>query len=121
MSDAKKFEKITSDATYISVKNIPKDDPFQGKFLETYEGKFGLNHKFEATSDLVTTNNKDEKVAINEGDLVIINGSGMLNSKLSRVAAGSEVLIEYLGEEAIKNGNFKGKNAHIVDISVAVD
>ena len=79
------------------------DANLEGIFIESYEGKFGLNHKIETEA----------------GETIIVNGFGMLNKKMEKVAKGSFIKLDYLGKKEIETGDMKGKLAHQVEVLIA--
>lgn len=54
----------------------------------------------------------DYKVRAENGDLTILNSCASLAKQFERVTTGSYVEVTYLGKKAIKDGKYKGKEAH---------
>jgi hypothetical protein len=52
------------------------------------------------------------KVELADGNVVGINGSGMLNKKLEKTTVGSNITILYEGKKEITSGEWTGTNAH---------
>lgn len=69
----------------------------------TYEGS--MPNKFNPES-------LDYKIRSENGDLIIINGTGGLRQQLAKVAVGTLVQIQYNGKTKIAKGKMAGKLAH---------
>lgn len=98
------------DATYIRPKSLAESN-FSGVVLEgIYEGS--IPNSFDNTKN-------DFKFTDLNGKTVIINGTGLLASKLSLVEEGSAVQIEYKGMNKITKGKMAGKSSHGWEVLVA--
>jgi hypothetical protein len=87
-----------SEITYIKPAELA-DREVEGKFLGTFEGKFGPNHKIQTPTGTV-----------------VVNGCGSLNSRIQKVNEGEIIRLEYKGMKKIADGPMKGKSAHDVDV-----
>lgn len=98
------------EATYIRPKALA-DSNFSGVVLEgIYEGT--IANSFDNTKS-------DFRFTDLNGKTVIINSSGLLASKLSKVEEGSAVQIRYDGMTKITKGKMAGKSAHNWEVLVA--
>lgn len=113
MSEKQWTSKKGQSIKFLKVQDL-SDIPFVGIFVESYKGgKYDtLNHKFKATSNIELSDGS----TIAEGDMVIINGVGSLNSQMEQVLEGEETRVEYLGQSEMKTGQFKGTKAHNVEV-----
>lgn len=68
----------------------------EGTFRREFEGKFGTQYEFQ----------KDD------GEIVVLNGSGQLKYKMDFVKPNSKVKVVYDGEVTLTKGKMKGKSAH---------
>lgn len=95
------FEPAAVGVKYYKPVELPgKGEYFIGKYKETFEGKYGKNHKFF------------EK----DGGCVVVNGCGSLNTALENVEPGTWVALSYLGKKKLVKGQYAGKDFN--DISV---
>jgi hypothetical protein len=92
-----------SNVRYVKAAELADID-VTGTYEGAEEGKFGLNHKIKTQ----------------DGQLLVVNGFGALNSQLSKVSEGDLIKIVYQGKTTIKDGPMKGKQAHSVDVKKAV-
>ena len=99
----RKFKPVGEKETIFLKPAELQEAQLEGTFLETYEGNFGPNHKFRTEG----------------GEIVIVNGFGMLNSKMQKVDPGSFVKLDYQGKKKIVKGPLKGKEAHTVEVLIA--
>jgi hypothetical protein len=52
------------------------------------------------------------KIRADNGDLILVNSCGSLKSQMNRVNVGTYVELVYKGQDTIKSGPRKGKQAH---------
>jgi hypothetical protein len=104
MSESKEFKSIqeNSPITYLKPAEL-SDKQVEGIYEGSVEGTYGQNHRFQTK----------------EGT-IIVNGFGSLNAQMLKVNTGDLVRLVYQGMKKIKDGDFKGKNAHLVDVQRAV-
>jgi hypothetical protein len=79
------------------------------EYLETVKAEKSIykdryNHKF-----------------LEDGKVVVFNGSSMLDKLIEQVAPGDVVNITYKGQEACPFGTFKGKPTHTYEVEYADD
>ena len=108
MSD-KNFRRVTSNGTaelnktiYLKPADLA-DAALEGTFEGPIEGNYGTNYRFSTEN----------------GESVIVNGCGVLNSKMPNVPVGSFVKLDYLGKKEIREGKMKGKSFHDIDVLIA--
>ena len=88
--------------SFKKVKDMEKDEVFEGTFIESTEGKYGPEWKFQTK----------------DGNTVVFNGTGALNYKMAQVAINSDVQIIYFGKEELPSGKYAGKLCHKVEVLV---
>lgn len=97
------FQSVSTE--YMKIDTLPQGDYIQG----TYKGTSPNQFKPEAPN---------YKLQLADGRLVVVNTCGSLQKKMEHVREGDEVQIYYLGKDVLKDGKFKGKEAHKVDVRI---
>ena len=92
MSDVKWVSKSGIPIKFFKIKELPKGG-LVAHFVESYDSKFGLNHKF---ADL---KNKT---------MMVVNGNSVLNKQMTGIKSGELVKLEFLGETMLETGANKG-------------
>jgi hypothetical protein len=64
---------------------------------------------------------KTDYIFATEGGDVLLNGNGSLDKQMKAVQAGELVQISYSGQFPMKEGDFKGKPAHVFVVRRAVE
>lgn len=88
---------------YMKPTELPTNGKFLvGKYRESFEGEFGINHKFSQR----------------DAGCVIINGCGSLNKALENVEPGTWVALTFDGKKVLEKGKFKGKQFNDVKVYI---
>lgn len=91
------------DTTYIKPKDLKVGTTISGTYRGSFEDKYEkLNHK----------------IGQDDGTTKVINGTGLLNALLEKVAVGAKVDIVYKGKSQITSGQYKGTDSHSFDVFV---
>ena len=99
------MKKVGGSTKYIKFNELNKGDIVfeKAKYIETFEGKFGDNHKF-MTEDM---------------EQIVCPSAGQLNYLIrTYLTEGQNCKIEYLGKKEITTGAMKGKEAHSFELYV---
>ena len=97
------FKPLESKVQYLKPAELA-DANLEGTFIESFEGKYGLNHKIETEA----------------GETIVVNGFGKLNFEMLKVSKGDFIKLNYLGKQEIPDGDMKGKLAHQIKIEIDV-
>ncbi len=102
--------KSSGDITFISAKKL-YDEGINGVILE---GRF-----LEATENNFNENLKDYKFETIGGELIVINGTGVLKREMQNVVVGTLVQVIYNGKKVLGGkGKSAGKEAHMFEVLV---
>jgi hypothetical protein len=99
------MKKVGGIPTYVKYADHKAGDVLvnEGKFLGTFEGNYGENHKFEA-----------------DGKEIVLNSSGQLNYLIKTyLEIGALATVIYQGKEKLTKGPMKGKEAHRFELLVS--
>lgn len=102
------FKSLNQSIKYFKYNECNPEDVLvqEGVYLETFEGKFGHQHKFR------------EKES---GQLVVLNSAGHLNYQVNQLKTGQVVRVIYKGTTVLEKGAMSGKEAHQFDVQVDED
>ena len=112
-----KFRTLGGVRKYRSWGKWAEGDVLVGEFTEAYTDNFdkpGYNIVISSTD----FSNEEENM--NEGVDFGMNSSGKVDYVMERVTPGDTIQVEYLGKKLLDSGQFKGKEAHDIQISIAV-
>lgn len=113
MSDVKTFKRPEGAAPaikFVKAKDLAEQE-FKGVVVE---GEY-----VEAIPNNFDTDKSDYKFLTDNGEHVIVNGTGSLNREMDRIKPGTYCQVNYEGVKALTKGKFKGKNCHIFNVLVA--
>lgn len=83
---------------------------------EVLEGVF-----VEALPNQLDSSKLDYKFQTEDGQTVIINGTGSLSYRMKSVTPGTLTKVIYNGKEKIKKGKMAGREAHSFDVLIAAE
>jgi len=99
------MKKVGGPISYIKYNELDLDKPIfeKAKYVESFEGKYGINHKF-TTEDMAQ---------------VVLPSAGQLNYLISTyLTEGMDCQVVYKGKVELTKGAMKGKEAHNFDLLV---
>ena len=91
------FREVGGVKSYVKYKECVKGDVLvEGKYIRSFQGKFGIQHEFD-----------DVNVGVK-----VLNSSGQLNYKMDFIRPNEVVKIVYEGMITLDKGAMKGKDSH---------
>jgi len=117
----REFRQVSGASIYRAWKHWEEGDVFVGKFVRETTDQF-KNPSWVFKIEEVEFNDPAAEKIFQPGKLASLNSTGMLNKTMEeQVVPGNIVKIVYRGMDTISKGPFAGKEAHVLEISVAED
>jgi len=91
------YKEVGGPRSYLKFKDCEKGQVLvEGTFVREFEGKYGKQYEYMQDN----------------GEVIVLNGSGQLKYKMDFVKEDSKVKVIYDGEIMLESGVMKGKMAH---------
>lgn len=115
------FGGFTQAKAYFNAKNLEPEQELSGVYSGSWKSPYGKqNYNLTLAEELpmgsLVMSNGEDNPAIPAESVVCLNGSGSLDKQMSKVKVGAFVTIKYTGMSTVKNGKFKGAQAHCFDV-----